>query len=261
VWHCGWNQEKEEKPKVSMIGASLNCRGVGKKGMSIYLADLIKDQQLDFIGLQETIKKDYSPAFLRRIDPGGEFDWKWISSVGRSGGILGGFRLSRFTICDTSVGRFHIKVSLLDLKINVKWCLIIVYGAAQASDKEDFLVELGNICSNQNLPILVGGDFNLLRFSSEKNKAMIHSNWSDIFNSIINTCALREIHMTSGQFTWSNNHSDPTLEKLDRFLMSSSWEDLFPLVTVHKLVRDMSDHNPLILDTLDIKVKKKRLQI
>jgi hypothetical protein len=97
-----------------MIGASLNCRGVGKKGMGIFLADLIKDQQLDFIGLQETIKKDYSPAFFRRIDPGGNFVWKWFSSVGRSGGILGGFRLSRFTICDTSVGRFHIKVTLMN---------------------------------------------------------------------------------------------------------------------------------------------------
>jgi hypothetical protein len=43
-----------------MIGASMNCRGVGKKGMSVFLADFLRDQQLDFIGLQETIKKDYS---------------------------------------------------------------------------------------------------------------------------------------------------------------------------------------------------------
>jgi hypothetical protein len=89
-------------------------------------------------------------------------------------------------------------VTLLDLKLNVKWCFIIVYGAAQTNDKEEFLVELGNICSNQSLPILVGGDFNLLRFSNEKNKAMSHSKWTDIFNSIINTCALREIHMSGG---------------------------------------------------------------
>jgi hypothetical protein len=142
----------------------------------------------------------------------------------------------------------------------VKWCLIIVYGAAHNCDKEEFLVELGNICSNQTLPILVGEDFNLLRFSSEKNKVMTHNKWSDIFNSIINTCALREIHMSGGQYTWSNNHTDPTLEKLDRFFTSSSWEDLFPLVTVHKLVREVSDHNPLILDTLDIRVKNREFR-
>jgi hypothetical protein len=46
-----------------MIGASMNCRGVGKKGMSIFLSNLLKDHELDFIGIQETIKKDYSTAF------------------------------------------------------------------------------------------------------------------------------------------------------------------------------------------------------
>jgi hypothetical protein len=89
---------------------------------------------------------------------------------------------------------------------------------------------------------------------------MTLNRWSDIFNSIINTCALREIHMTGGQYTWSNNHAVPTLEKLDRFLMSSSWEDLFPLVTVHKLVSEVSDHNPLILDTLDIREKSREFR-
>jgi hypothetical protein len=43
-----------------MIGASLNYRGVGKKGRSIFLADLINEQHLDFIGLKETIKKLFS---------------------------------------------------------------------------------------------------------------------------------------------------------------------------------------------------------
>jgi hypothetical protein len=73
-----------------MIGATLNCRGVGKKGMSCFLVDFIRDQEVDFMGLQETIKKDYSPAFFRTIDPQNLFDWKWIGSIGRSGGILGG---------------------------------------------------------------------------------------------------------------------------------------------------------------------------
>jgi hypothetical protein len=54
-----------------MIGASLNCRGVGKKGMSVFLQDLIKSQMLDFVGLQETIKKDLS--FFSKIDPFGQF--------------------------------------------------------------------------------------------------------------------------------------------------------------------------------------------
>ena len=55
--------------------------------------------------------------------------------------------------------------------------------------------------------------------------------------------------MAGGAFTWSNNHAIPTLEKLDRVLMSHSWEDLFPLVKLRKIVREFSDHNLLLLDT------------
>jgi hypothetical protein len=151
-----------------MIGATMNCRGVGKKGMSVFLSDFLRAQEVDFIGLQETIKKDYSPTFFRKFDQHNEFEWRWIPSVGRSGGILGGFRSSRFEICKTTVGRFHIKVSLFDKKIQMKWNLIIVYGAAQIEDKDDFLIELGSACSDQELPLLIGGDFNIIRFPSEK---------------------------------------------------------------------------------------------
>jgi hypothetical protein len=212
--------------------------------MSCFLADFIKEQDVDFIGLQETIKKDFSPAFFRTIDPQGLFDWKWIGSIGRSGGILGGFRLSRFSITDTMVGRCFIKVTLMDLKLRLKWCLEIVYGAAQLCDKEDFLIELGMVCSDQRLPLLIGVDFNILRFSSEKNKKMRCNRWTYMFNSSINTYALREIHLSGGQYTWTNNQADPTLEKLDRLLMNSDWEDLLPLTTVHKLNMDISDHIP-----------------
>lgn len=62
---------------------------------------------------------------------------------------------------------------------------------------------------------------------------------------------LRELDRAGGAFTWSNNKENPTLEKLDRLLMSSGWEQLFPLANVHKFTRLVSNHNPLILDTLE----------
>jgi hypothetical protein len=79
-----------------------------------------------------------------------------------------------------------------------------------------------------------------------------------MFNAIINCHGLRELYLSGGQYTWSNNQQDPTLENLDRFLMNDAWETLFPLTTVHKLVREMSDHNPLILDTMEQKDKAVR---
>jgi hypothetical protein len=175
-----------------MIGATFNCRGVGKKGMITFLSDFISEQDVDFLELQEAIKKDYSPAFFMKINPHGSFASKWISSIDRSCGILGGFRLSRFSISDTSVGKFFIKVTLMDLKLNLRWCLVIVCGAAQICDKEYFLTGLSMICNDRRLPLLVGGDFNIHIFSSGKNERLRCNRWSDMFNSIINTYALRK---------------------------------------------------------------------
>ena len=42
---------------------------------------------------------------------------------------------------------------------------------------------------------------------------------------------------------------NPTLEKLDRILVSKSWEDFFPHALVRKLPREISDHNPLIVSS------------
>jgi hypothetical protein len=53
--------------------------------------------------------------------------------------------------------------------------------------------------------------------------------------------------MSGGLLTWSNNQKNPTLEKLDRVLVSKEWENLFSLALVHKIPRNSSDHNPLIL--------------
>jgi hypothetical protein len=41
------------------------------------------------------------------------------------------------------------------------------------------------------------------------------------------------------------------MEKLDRVLVTREWESLFPNVCVYKLPRDMSDHNPLVLDVMN----------
>jgi hypothetical protein len=59
---------------------------------------------------------------------------------------------------------------MMDLKLQLKWNPVIIYVAVQLEDKEEFLAELGNVCSDQSLPLLIGGNFNIIRFSSEKTK-------------------------------------------------------------------------------------------
>jgi hypothetical protein len=104
----------------------------------------------------------------------------------------------------------------------------------------------------------VGGDFNILRFSSEKNNTFHTNRYSDLFNWIINSYGLREIELNGGKFAWSNNQADPTLEKLDRVLMNDKWEAIFPLTNLRENPSMMSDHNPLLLCTEQNTVKRSR---
>jgi hypothetical protein len=55
--------------------------------------------------------------------------------------------------------------------------------------------------------------------------------------------------MTVHKFTWANNLASPTFEKLDRILITTEWEEKFPLSTVRALTREISYHTPLLLNT------------
>lgn len=176
---------------------------------------------------------DLSAAGMECVKiPCGTQRWERMLVGSRSLIPLGGVKSCRFNITGTSQGDFHIKMQLFDTKLLLSWAIIFVYGAAQEENKQVFLSELAAVCSDQTIPILLGGDFNLLRSSDEKNMNYQNNRNNDNFNYIINTYDLREIDLSGGGFTWSNNQENPTLEKLDRLLMSNEWEYLFPLANV-----------------------------
>jgi hypothetical protein len=167
---------------------------------------------------------------------------------GRSGGILTGINNDSLIVTKVISGdscvKFHLKIK----KDNFEWALVAVYGAAQDRQKPAFLAELVRICENETLPLMVGGDFNIIRRKEEKNNDNFYTRWPFIFNAIIESLDLREIALSGRQFTWANRCTIPTYEKLDRILARVEVEQKFPLLSVHALTRSGSDHTPLLLD-------------
>jgi hypothetical protein len=151
----------------------------------------------------------------------------------------------------SSDGGYYIKLTIRNKVDNFTWSLVAVYGAAQDELKADILRELVNLAKDNPYPILIGGDFNLLRFRHEKSKGHIDEHWPFLFNAVIDSLDLREVAMTGRQFTWANSQPEPTYEKLDRVLMDTEWEDKFPMVTVRALERieKLSDHASILLTT------------
>lgn len=71
----------------------------------------------------------------------------------------------------------------------------------------------------------------------------------NLFNDFIGDLQLREIYCSGNRFTWSNKHKCPTLIKLDRILVSTSWEMAHPTYFAWVKARLGSDHCPLVLNT------------
>jgi hypothetical protein len=78
------------------------------------------------------------------------------------------------------------------------------------------------------------------------------------FCRFLNESLLKEIHLQGRLFTWSNECSHPTLERIDRAFISSEWELMLPGHYLHPLASLCSHHAPLLLQTDASFVSKKR---
>jgi hypothetical protein len=94
--------------------------------------------------------------------------WDWIPPRGRSGGILLGVNKEKFDVLDIKHGNFLLKFKLCNKEDNFEWKLLAVYGATQENEKETFLSELVRMCGIESEPLLVEGDFNIIRSHNER---------------------------------------------------------------------------------------------
>ena len=147
---------------------------------------------------------------------------------GRSSGMILGAHLLTFDIGEIEEGEFFIRFKLRHKEDDFKFNLISVYGPAQLDQKPNFLSEMVRVCSKEALPIIIGGDFNIIRRPDEKNNDNYNDRWPFMFNAVIDALNLREIDLSGRKYTWANNLTNQTFEKLDRVLACTDFESKFP---------------------------------
>ena len=74
-----------------------------------------------------------------------------------------GLRCETLEVLNVVKGDFTVKFRVRSNLYGFCWSLVAVYGAAQPELKPDFLADLVRVCGDENLPILVGGDFSIIR--------------------------------------------------------------------------------------------------
>lgn len=93
------------------------------------------------------------------------------------------------------------------------------------------------------------GDFNLILQAAGKNNTRVNRCLMGRFRQLVDDLELKEVHLNGRAFTWLNARERPTLERIDKVLVSSEWEILFPASFLRALPSTASDHCPLLLST------------
>jgi len=184
-----------------MKGFYWNSRGLSDLAKYHYISDAIRDRHLDFVAVMETGKEDLSRTNLNRLSGGVDFVCHCLPPRGRSGGILLGINATVLDLTFIVEGEFFIKFHLQNRYDDFKRILMSVYGPAQEEFKSAFLSELVRTCQQNPLLTLIGGDFNIMRHSKEKNKDNFSSRWPFLFKAVIDSFDLHEIELTRRQFT------------------------------------------------------------
>jgi hypothetical protein len=188
------------------------------------------------ISLQETKKEKFKDKTLRSLS---HRLTKWIilPSIGRSGEILVGINEDKLEIINQFLLTFSITLIFKNKTSGYVWMYSTIYGSTINSQRNIFWQELSHIRSISNLPWLIGGDFNVVRYRSEKKGRSFNHSISNKFNSFINTHQLIDLKMTDRKFTWSNLRKLPSFACLDRFLCTTNWEHEFPYCISKSLPR------------------------
>jgi exonuclease III len=224
---------------------------MGAIGRRKQLSDIRRDNRVDIICLQETIKGDFSLWDLESLSEGEPFEWVWTAAQGHSGGTLIGVRISDINILSKDKGEFYTSMKLVSNMDKVIWEIVNVYGPVQTDRKQLFLDELTQKITDMTDSFIIGGDFNLIRFTWEKSSENTDQLWMDKFNDFIRDNGVRELIRKGGRFTWTNKHNNPIMSVLDRVLICPSWDQLYRRASCESLTRVGSDHCPLVVNTDD----------
>ncbi|KAL0420571.1 UNVERIFIED_CONTAM: hypothetical protein Slati_3080000 [Sesamum latifolium] len=152
-------------------------------------------------------------------------------------------------VLDVDAQYVHCRVLIHCIHTHV--LMTIVYGVNDLGGRRVLWQHLSNIsCLIDDIPWLVGGDFNTVLDSSEVcgQSGDIRSAAED-FQACLHDTGLINLPMQGEWFTWHNYSSDTRSlwKKLDRILVNDSWLGTWPNSFYASLNARTSDHSPLVL--------------
>ncbi|RVW36959.1 Transposon TX1 uncharacterized 149 kDa protein [Vitis vinifera] len=203
---------------------------------------------------EQNIKKDISGStkFDRELK---KLEWsinykgaRKEKSMGAAGGVVVFWDNRVLELMGMEVGFFSVSCRFKNCEDGFLWTFTGVYGPTMKRHRELFWEELGAIRGLWSDPWCIGGDFNVVRFPSERSREGRLTGSMRRFSEVIEELAFKRFASPWGLFTWSGGLNGLSRSRLDRFLISEDWENHFNGAIQCSLPRPVSDHFPILLD-------------
>ncbi|GKB47601.1 RNA-directed DNA polymerase, eukaryota [Tanacetum coccineum] len=201
-----------------------------------------------FLGIQESMLDDINKFSIPSVWALKRYDFASLNVNGKSGGLISVWNPDIF-----------VKINIVQgdgfLAIVGKWkgvdnlCILVnIYAPQDRLSKLSLWKNLWKLRWSIDGTWIFFGDFNEVRSSEERMSSAFYPSMAANFNNFIHDSDLVDFQIGGRKFTYINSDASK-LSKIDRFLASSSFSEIWPIAHVTALPSEFSDHCPLILST------------
>lgn len=123
----------------------------------------------------------------------------------------------------------------------------VVYAKCFAKERLDLCDNIYYLHMNNNLPWMIGSDFNVILSDEEKIVCLlVYPQEYEDFVFCVNSCDLMDVNFKGSPFTWWNRRIDNEciFKRLDSLFVNQELMGIFGGVDVEHLARTGSDHAP-----------------
>ncbi|KAL4196362.1 hypothetical protein AMTRI_Chr04g182850 [Amborella trichopoda] len=229
-----------------------NVRGLGQPSKK-EVKDLTSKHSPAVLARIETKQPEPDLKLIHQVWGRRPSQWVSLAANGASEGIWIVWNPSDHILNSSHKGDFSVTILLTSTLDGLPWKFTAIYGPNSPILRNRLWSELELVASFPHPIWCLGGNFNVIRWSHEQNSSTSISQGMREFSDFISQNELLDIPLQGSRYTWSNHATNPTLSKLDRFLFSLNWEEHFPRSLAMALPKPISDHYPILLETLAVK--------
>ncbi|GJX01702.1 RNA-directed DNA polymerase, eukaryota [Tanacetum coccineum] len=230
----------------SMNFLSLNIQGLAQKAKKDWVRELAMKHKVNFLSIQETKIEEIDLFSICNCWGNYSYDFLYSNSVGNSGWILCVWDPNSFIKHNYTISDYFVIVRGKWLKKDIDLLIVAIYAPHDPRDKTMVWDYLSHVINQWKGSVVIMGDFNEVRFKSDRFGSIFNEKGADEFNSFIANSGLEEVPLGGCNFTWCHK-SAAKMSKLDRFLVSNNLFTYCPHISAITLDRFLSDHRPILL--------------